>query len=61
MFILKYNLKEIVKCKHCGRYEYWGKMSYIGNKTYCRQCYAELNHLDMYEYSDDEQEELERR
>jgi len=55
---LKYDLRELVKCKRCGRYEYWGKMAYIGSKTYCRNCYSLKQYDKEYEYDEDEQQEL---
>jgi len=32
-------MKEIVVCKYCGRYEYYGEMRWLSGKCCCRSCY----------------------
>lgn len=29
----------IVKCRHCGGYEFYGEMRSLNGRTECRQCY----------------------
>jgi len=32
-------MMHIVKCKHCGRYEYYGVMRWLSGSCMCRNCY----------------------
>lgn len=32
-------MMEIVVCKYCGRYEYYGEMRWLSGKCCCRACY----------------------
>jgi hypothetical protein len=45
----------IVKCKHCGRYEYFGEMRWLNGRCECRTCYKHhREELDRrsYDYTD---------
>lgn len=47
--------KKIVICKHCGKYEYWGKMIWLSGKCMCRDCYKaewESNSGKVYIWND---------
>ena len=30
---------EIVRCKYCGGYEYWGEIRWLNGRNLCRSCY----------------------
>lgn len=32
-------MKEIVKCKYCDEYEYYGEMRWLSGRCSCRNCY----------------------
>jgi hypothetical protein len=32
-------MKHIVRCRHCSRVEYYGKMRYLNGRCECRSCY----------------------
>lgn len=31
---------DLVRCKHCGKLEEWGKMIWLNGSQWCPQCYA---------------------
>ena len=33
--------KEIVYCKHCGKFEYWGEMRWLHGRCLCRNFYKD--------------------
>ena len=35
----KADFHEVVKCKHCGNYDYFGEMRWKGGRQLCRRCY----------------------
>jgi len=48
-------MKHIVKCKHCGRFEYYGEMRWLNGRCECRDCYRhhyEEIHHKRYEWND---------
>lgn len=34
-------MDEIVKCKHCGRFDFYGEMRWQSGRCMCRACYRE--------------------
>ena len=32
-------MKEIIVCKHCGKFEYYGEMRWLSGWCGCRSCY----------------------
>lgn len=48
-------MKEVVKCKYCGGYEYYGEMRWLSGRCQCRNCYKahfeEVNHA-LYTWDD---------
>jgi len=45
----------IVKCKYCGRYEYYGEMRWLSGHCTCRDCYKadyETNNNKLYTWND---------
>lgn len=32
-------MDEIVRCKYCGKNEFWGSMMWLSGKNLCRRCY----------------------
>ena len=43
--------EKIVRCKICGKPEYWGEMRWLNGKCMCRDCYkAEYEDFNMEPY-----------
>jgi len=48
-------MNTIVKCKYCGRYEYYGDMRWLSGRCTCRDCYKadyETNYNKLYTWND---------
>lgn len=48
-------MMRVVKCRHCGGFEYYGEMRYLNGRCECRKCYKhhreEIDH-EPYGYTD---------
>lgn len=48
-------MMEIVTCKYCGRFEYYGEMRWLSGKGCCRDCYKtdyEKTYKKLYRWDD---------
>jgi hypothetical protein len=48
-------MKQVVRCRHCGRLEYYGEMRWMSGRCMCRDCYRrdyEERTGKVYEWSD---------
>jgi len=48
-------MDDIVRCKYCGEFEYYGEMRWLSGKCCCRDCYKadyEYANKTAYEWDD---------
>ena len=44
-------MKRVIKCKYCGKAEYYGEFRWLSGKMLCRRCYrAEWEHENKKPY-----------